>query len=72
MRIWTAPVEVEDRTSFEQDRHHTAYDPEYAQHVWRILLQTTRVLMYFCSRVIEGEPGALLLESSAANLVALA
>src|SRR5438105_1127578 len=30
--IWTVPVEVEDRTPFEQDQHHAAYDPA---HVWR-------------------------------------
>jgi hypothetical protein len=48
--IWTTPVEVEDRTPFERDRHHSAYDPEYAQRVWRILLQATRVLTDFRSR----------------------
>ncbi len=40
--IWSRPVEVEDRTPFEQDQTHAAYDPEYAQRVWRILLQTRR------------------------------
>jgi hypothetical protein len=50
--IWTKPVEVEDRTPFEQDQKHAAYDPEYAQRVWRILLQTSRVLTEFRSRFI--------------------
>ena len=50
--IWTTPVEVEDRTPFEQDQKHAAYDPEYAQRVWRILLQTSRVLTEFRSRFI--------------------
>jgi hypothetical protein len=50
MRLWTTPVEVEDRTPFEQDHHHTAYDLAYAQRVWRILLQATRVLTEFRSR----------------------
>jgi hypothetical protein len=50
VNIWTTPVEVEDRTPFEQDHHHAAYDPEYAQRAWRILLQTTRVLTDFRSR----------------------
>jgi uncharacterized protein DUF5996 len=50
--IWTMPVEVEDRTPFEEDRRHSAYDPEYAQRVWRILLQATRVLTDFRSRFI--------------------
>jgi len=45
-------VEVEDRTPFEQDQTHAAYDPEYAQRVWRILLQTSRVLTEFRSRFI--------------------
>ena len=35
--IWTTPVEVEDRTPFEKDQKHAAYDPEYAQRIWRIL-----------------------------------
>lgn len=50
--IWTTPVEVEDRTPFEQDQKHAAYDPEYAQRAWRILLQTSRVLTEFRSRFI--------------------
>jgi hypothetical protein len=45
-------VEVEDRTPFEQDQKHAAYDPEYAQRAWRILLQTSRVLTEFRSRFI--------------------
>jgi Family of unknown function (DUF5996) len=48
--IWTTPVEVEDRTPFEQDRHHAAYDREYAQRCWRILLQAGRVLTDFRAR----------------------
>src|SRR5213593_1089438 len=35
--IWTTPVEVPDRTPFEMDQKHAAYDPEYAQRVWRIM-----------------------------------
>ncbi|WP_447598357.1 DUF5996 family protein [Nitrospira sp. Nam80] len=45
--IWTTPVEVDDRTPFEQDRHHTAYDVDYAQRCLRILLQADRVLTDF-------------------------
>jgi len=45
VRIWTTPVEVEDRTPFEQDHKHAAYDPNYAQ-------QATRVLTDFRSRFI--------------------
>ncbi len=50
--IWTTPVEVEDRTPFEQDYKHAAYDPDYAQRCWRVLAQATRVLTAFRSRFI--------------------
>ncbi|HZS10877.1 MAG TPA: DUF5996 family protein [Nitrospirales bacterium] len=50
--IWTTPVEVEERIPFEQDRKHAAYDPEYVQRVWRILLQASRVLTTFRSHFI--------------------
>ena len=48
--IWTTPVEVQDRTPFEEDQKHAAYDPEYAQRVWRILVQSSRILTKFRSR----------------------
>ena len=48
--IWTTPVEVPDRTPFEEDQKHAAYDPEYAQRCWRILVQASRVLTKFRSR----------------------
>jgi hypothetical protein len=50
--IWTTPVEVPDRTPFEQDKRHKSYDPEYAQRFWRILAQAGRVLSEFRSRFI--------------------
>jgi hypothetical protein len=50
--IWTTPVEVPDRTPFEQDQKHAAYDPEYAQRVWCILAQASRVFTEFRSRFI--------------------
>jgi hypothetical protein len=50
--IWTTPVEVPDRTPFEQDKRHKSYDPEYAQRFWRILVQASRVLSEFRSRFI--------------------
>jgi hypothetical protein len=50
--IWTTPVEVPDRTSFELDNNHTSYDPEYVQRFWRILAQASRVLSDFRSRFI--------------------
>jgi hypothetical protein len=48
--IWTTPVEVPDRTPFEEDQKHAAYDPEYAQRCWRILVQASRILTKFRSR----------------------
>jgi Family of unknown function (DUF5996) len=50
--IWTTPVEVPDRTPFEQDNKHKSYDPEYAQRFWRILSQASRVFSGFRSRFI--------------------
>ena len=50
--IWTTPVEVQDRTPFEEDQKHATYDAEYAQRVWRILVQSDRVLTKFRSRLI--------------------
>jgi hypothetical protein len=50
--IWTTPVEVQDRTPFEMDRKHASYDPEYAQRVWRILAEASRVLTEFRCRFI--------------------
>jgi hypothetical protein len=46
-RIWTMPVEVADPVPFEQDREHSAYDPEYANRFWRVVVQAERVLTAF-------------------------
>jgi hypothetical protein len=48
--IWTTPVEVPERIPFEQDHTHAAYNPEYAQRHWRLLVQTDRVLKAFRAR----------------------
>jgi hypothetical protein len=45
--IWTMPVEVPDPVPFEQDQVHAAYDPEYAQRFWRVLVQSDRLLKQF-------------------------
>jgi len=50
--IWSTPVEVEDRTPFEQDEKHAAYDADYAQRFWRVLVQADRILTEFRSRFI--------------------
>jgi len=52
LAVWTTPVEVEDRTPFERDEHHRAYDPDSANRCWRILMQTSRVLTEFRSRFV--------------------
>ena len=44
VRIWSMPVEIESPIRFEEDTIHHAYDPIYANRVWRILLQVERVL----------------------------
>lgn len=50
--IWTTPVEVQDRTPFEEDDKHASYDPEYVQRFWRILSQASRVFTEFRSNFI--------------------
>src|SRR3990170_1397872 len=50
--IWTTPVEVQDRTPFEEDNKHASYDPKYVHRLWLILSQTTRVFSEFRSRFI--------------------
>lgn len=52
VQIWTMPQEVDQPIAFEQDYIHTAYDAEYAQRFWRILVQTDRVMKVFRSRFI--------------------
>ena len=44
VKIWPVPVEIADPIPFAEDTQHAAYDPEYAQRFWRILLQVDRVL----------------------------
>ncbi|MGH9911105.1 MAG: DUF5996 family protein, partial [Nitrososphaeraceae archaeon] len=48
--IWTTPSEVPDRTPFENDEKHAAYDPKYVRRFWRILVETSRVFTDFRSR----------------------
>ncbi|NJM74831.1 MAG: hypothetical protein HC852_02505 [Acaryochloridaceae cyanobacterium RU_4_10] len=52
VRIWTMPQEVVEPLPFEQDYKHTAYDPEYAQRLWQILVQVDRIMTAFRSRFI--------------------
>jgi hypothetical protein len=47
VRITTNPVEVENTIPFDQDRVHAAYDPEYVNRWWRIVLQVDRLLQQY-------------------------
>ena len=50
VEIWPMPVEIANPIPFEQDHTHAAYDPEYVQRFWRVLLETTRVFSLFRAR----------------------
>ena len=50
VKIWTTPVEVAEAIPFERDEVHAAYDPEYANRFWRILVQSDSVLKEFRGR----------------------
>lgn len=50
VEIWTMPQEVADPIPFEQDTQHAAYNPEYAQRFWQILVQCDRLMTLFRSR----------------------
>jgi hypothetical protein len=52
VRIWTLPVEIPDPIPFEEDREHAAYDPEYANRFWRILVKADQLFTAFRSRFI--------------------
>ena len=52
VKIWPVPVEIAGPIPFTEDETHQAYDPEYVQRFWRVLLQTTRVFTVFRARFI--------------------
>jgi hypothetical protein len=52
VHIWKMPCEVAEPIAFDTDQVHRAYDPEFAQRFWRILLQATRVVTVFRARFI--------------------
>lgn len=52
VRIWKMPCEVAAPIAFDMDDLHHAYDPEFAQRFWRVLLQATRVITDFRARFI--------------------
>lgn len=52
VHIHTLPNEVSDPIPFDRDETHASYDPEYANRLWRILLQADRVFNTFRARFI--------------------
>ncbi len=49
IRINEMPNEIPDPIRFSADRSHASYDPDYAQRLWRVLLQAERVFFAFRS-----------------------
>jgi len=47
VKIWPVPVEAEHKIRFPDDAQHAAYDPDYANRHWRILVQTDDVFKQF-------------------------
>src|SRR5207248_5924529 len=52
VKIWPVPVEVQDPIPFAQDHQNAAYDPEYANRFWRILVSVDRVFTEFRARFV--------------------
>jgi hypothetical protein len=52
VRIHTMPNEIPDAIPFDRDETHRAYDPEYANRLWRVIVQSHRVLSEFRIRFI--------------------
>ncbi len=52
VRIHPLPNEVPDAVPFDRDEQHAAYDAEYANRFWRILVQADRVFTAFRARFI--------------------
>jgi len=50
--IHKRPCEVPEPINFDQDESHRAYDREYTNRFWRILVQADRVLKEFRARFI--------------------
>ena len=52
VKINERPSEVPNPIRFSKDRVHAAYEPEYAHHFWKVLLQVDRVFKLFRSGFI--------------------
>ncbi len=52
VKIWDMPVEIPNPVRFDQDTVHGAFDPQYANTFWRILVNVDSVFKEFRSRFI--------------------
>jgi len=52
VRIWTMPCEIEHPVRFENDHRNAAYDAEFANRFWQVLVQADRVLTAFRARFL--------------------
>ncbi|MGI8745827.1 MAG: DUF5996 family protein [Bryobacteraceae bacterium] len=52
VNLHRTPVEFDDPTPFDEDRHHASYDRDYLERFRRILIQSDRLLKEFRSRFI--------------------
>ena len=52
VEISRKPNEVPDPIAFDEDETHRAYDADYANRFWRILVQTDRILKDFRARFV--------------------
>ena len=52
VNIHTLPNEIAEPIRFDHDETHRAYDPEFANRFWRILVQADRVFKAFRARFI--------------------
>ncbi len=52
VKIWTMPQEIAGAIPFDQDRVHAAYDAEFAQRFWRVLLIAHGLFTEFRCRFI--------------------
>lgn len=50
--IHDMPNEIPDAVPFSQDYVHAAYDPDYANRFWRILVQSERIFQQFRARFV--------------------
>jgi hypothetical protein len=52
VKIWNMPMEIPNPIRFDEDRVHAAYDPQYANAFWRILVTVDAIFKEFRSRYI--------------------